>query len=424
MVERDFARSRRERAEKPMIMEFDEKKLYARECSLIDLKQVQPCDEIVLDYRLTYPVGRVPVEVGFRIRFKRCTKGTALGNVLYSTTLLPGERVRLSFRNRHSIARFTRDETTRSELSAVSEEQGFMESFVNSATNFESRREARSETDDEYSFKTKGGTSGFFETIFAGPSVKASGQYNSHSTREYFDQLTQHMDSSLETSTQWARGRESQVISQVDHHMEATAEYDEKLDAGIRTFSNPNACHTLNFFFYQVVKIQEITIELERVTYRVIDAMAPTRIERNRDNLFRYYQPSSSMTAATGLVHMAPTAASTMSYESRASMQAVALEPISVAEREEALAKAKKEVPAETFSLRLVKEVALPTQAIYVDSILGKCSACEPYVERKQVLELQKLELENKKLEREIELLDKHQLYRCCPEGQGTETET
>lgn len=31
---------------------------------------------------------------------------------------------------------------------------------------------------------------------------------------------------------------------------------------------------------------------------------------------------------------------------------------------------------------------------------------------------------ENKKLEREVELLDRHQLYRCCPEGQGTEAET
>jgi hypothetical protein len=169
--------------------------------------------------------------------------------------------------------------------------------------------------------------------------------------------------------------------------------------------------------------MQEITIELERVTYRVLDPVAPTRIERNRDNLLRYYQPSSSMTTTTGLVHMAPTA-SAVPYEYRSSMAVAALEPISVAEREEALAKAKKEVPAETFSFRLVKEVALPTQAIYVDSILGKCSACEPYVEKKQVMELQRLELENKKLEREVELLDKHQLYRCCPEGQSTEAET
>ena len=398
MAEQQVSKPKQERTEKPMVMEFNEKGIFSRECSVLDLKQVQPCDEIVLDYRLPYLVGRVPIEIAFRIRMKRCTKGTALGNLLYSTTLLPGERVRLSFRNRHSIARFTKEEATRSELSAVSEEQGFVESFVNSATNFESRREARSETDDEYSFKTKGGTSGFFETIFSGPSVKASGQYNSHSTREYFDQLSQHMDSSLETATQWARGRESQVISQVDHHVEATTEYDERLDAGIRTFSNPNACHTINFFYYQVVKLQEITIELERVTYRVIDPMAPTRIERNRDNLLRYYHPSSP-TTTTGLVNMSPTT-SAAPLEYRYAMEMPSIQPITVDEREAALATAKKEVPAETFSYRLVKEVALPTQAIYVDSILGKCSACEPYVEHKQLLELERLQLENKKIEK------------------------
>jgi len=86
------------------------------------------------------------------------------------------------------------------------------------------------------------------------------------------------------------------------------------------------------------------------------------------------------MAAGTSLVHMASATGSTYSSEPRVGMMVTPIEPLTVAEREEAIAKVKKEVPVGTFSFKMEKEVALPTQAIYVDSVLGKCSACELYV--------------------------------------------
>jgi len=46
---------------------------------------------------------------------------------------------------------------------------------------------------------------------------------------------------------------------------------------------------------------------------------------------------------------------------------------------------------------------------------LGDCSACEPALETKIGLELQRLDLQNKLLAKQIELLEKSQEYRCCP---------
>jgi len=46
------------------------------------------------------------------------------------------------------------------------------------------------------------------------------------------------------------------------------------------------------------------------------------------------------------------------------------------------------------------------------------CDVCEPEVQRKIQLELDRLELQNQLLKRQIELLDKSQEYRCCPAGE------
>jgi hypothetical protein len=49
-----------------------------------------------------------------------------------------------------------------------------------------------------------------------------------------------------------------------------------------------------------------------------------------------------------------------------------------------------------------------------VKGCLDACDVCEPEVQKKRALELERLELENQLLKRKIELLDKAQEYRCC----------
>lgn len=71
------------------------------------------CDIINFSRVLTYPTtvegrnGKVNVEVILHFKFSRCTLGLTLGDPVYSTTLLPGEKVRLSTTDRRS--RFSYD---------------------------------------------------------------------------------------------------------------------------------------------------------------------------------------------------------------------------------------------------------------------------------------------------------------------------
>ena len=63
------------------------------------------------------------------------------------------------------------------------------------------------------------------------------------------------------------------------------------------------------------------------------------------------------------------------------------------------------------------RKTSIPTAGVVVKTCLDGCSACEPNLEKKIELELAHLELQNKLLARQIELLEKSQEYRCCPES-------
>jgi hypothetical protein len=68
------------------------------------------------------------------------------------------------------------------------------------------------------------------------------------------------------------------------------------------------------------------------------------------------------------------------------------------------------------------KKTSFPTPGILVKGCLDECSICEASLDREIQLELEKKELQNKLRQRQIELLDKSQEYRCCPEGSVAET--
>ena len=60
------------------------------------------------------------------------------------------------------------------------------------------------------------------------------------------------------------------------------------------------------------------------------------------------------------------------------------------------------------------RTLRLPTPGVIVKSCLDECDACEPSREREIELDLEAKELENKLLQRKIDLLEKSQEYRCC----------
>lgn len=68
-----------------------------------DLETDEPCDVLDFHYRLIHnktvifndQPRRVSVEVIIHVRHERCTGPLALGDLIHSITLLPGEKVRL-----------------------------------------------------------------------------------------------------------------------------------------------------------------------------------------------------------------------------------------------------------------------------------------------------------------------------------------
>jgi hypothetical protein len=80
--------------------------------------------------------------------------------------------------------------------------------------------------------------------------------------------------------------------------------------------------------------------------------------------------------------------------------------------------------PTAQANFSFEKKSSLPTPGILVKGCLDDCSICEPNLHREIELEIERKELENKLLQRQIELLDKSQEYRCCPAGSVETTST
>jgi hypothetical protein len=68
------------------------------------------CDTLDFRYRLPWRRSDVRVDIILHFRLERCSGPMALGDLAYSTTLFPGERVRLFTSDRHT--RWTFDSET------------------------------------------------------------------------------------------------------------------------------------------------------------------------------------------------------------------------------------------------------------------------------------------------------------------------
>jgi hypothetical protein len=77
--------------------------------------------------------------------------------------------------------------------------------------------------------------------------------------------------------------------------------------------------------------------------------------------------------------------------------------------------------PKAQASFSWERTLQLPTPGILVKGYLDECDICEPALQKQIELELERKDLENKLLARQIDLLDKAQEYRCCPEGEKEE---
>lgn len=422
-----------------------------------ELPRDKVCDVLDFHYRLTHNTTvvtggrRVLVEVLIHARFERCPGPMTLGDLLYSTTLLPGEKIRLFTSDRRSRFSFDSASKVSYRHEQTSEERYYMSSVHDFMSDVSVRDSGSASSSSRGSAKGHAEASGAIESIFAGPSVDVSGSYDASSTSSFLHELSQHASSSDRRAEMGTRAASSQSIGEVSSRTHTEGESEDQFESSSREFSNPNKCHAVTFYFYQVNKTQTVRFKIVAIQRRVIDPAADTRVTNNPfradgdvsvipnavlatdSNRLNIEQIGRASELAKQRAQASSLAASGGSNPNLASGRTATVEVAPIPEQIKAKALAQVDQALVKQGLldrqgkvpeRLVTELSfervssLPTPGMIVKGCLDECDICEPSLDRSIELDLERKQLENELLKKQIDLLEKSQQYRCCPAGE------
>ncbi len=431
-----------------------------------EITKEQCCDRLRFTYRLQNRSNDIPVEIIVTAELERCPGPLSLGDVVYSTTLLPGEKVRLYTSNRNN--RFTYD--SQSEVTyrheQASEETYYMSSMDRFMSDLSVAEQQSGSSSSDSEFETEGSVSNWTSAIFGRPNVRAGGSFSASSTFDFMRELSSHAQSSHQRTVAGTRAASSIAIGEVQSRSHAEGEFESAYEASTRTFENRNQCHSVTYFAYQLMKRQTVRLRIVSIRRRVIDSAADTTVET------RPLRPAAQVAVIpNGIL---ATAGDRLGVETAGRTSALAKQvgtvgaiggaggfgvgigtvglasavltapprlqvpPLAAEQRAAALAQVDKELVAagvldragaDEAGKALKAEVefevttCLPTQAILIKSCLDDCNSCEPSRRRSIELDLARQDLENKLLAKQIDLLEKSQEYRCCPCDKADETD-
>jgi hypothetical protein len=422
-----------------------------------DLNTDPVCDVLDQRNRLTFPTrvrtraGQpLQVEVVIHTRFTRCSGPLGLGDLVYSTTLLPGEKVRLATTDRRSS--FSLDSSTnlsyRSEQ--LSEEQYRMTALRAFMFDQSSTDQGQVRDTSKGAWDFHGDASGSLGFFSASADANARGSHSAESTHDWLSEHRAHAESSDHQSVEATRKAHSLSVGEVSTRTHAEGEAQDHFESSSRQFANINQCHAVSYLFYRINKLETVTFTIVSIELRVLDPIAPTR---------GFFNP----VQARGQISVIPQVIPAISKE-RLAVEAIGRQSeqenaqslrlaqvnnvafarfpadladvaLTSAERQNALDEVKAELarvglldketglvsPQAQERFGYTRTTSLPTPGIIVKGCLDDCDVCEPELHRSIELDLERKSLENKLLARQIELLEKSQEYRCCPTGQAEE---
>jgi len=400
------------------------------------------CDVLDFHYRLTYPTfvaeppgvrQQVPVEVKFHFRLTRCRGPLAIGDLLYTTTLLPGEKVRLFTSDRRS--KFSFDTATKFGYrnAQSSEESFFMQQMSESLFDVNSRDEAHS-SNQSHAHVDGHGDAGI-DILGLGGSANMSGNFDSNSTASFLGEHRQHAESSFHAAEMGTRKAASTSIGESQSRTHTESESQDHYESASREFENKNKCHAVTFLFYQINKTQTVKYTLESIDLRVIMDPDPlndfTRVAANPVAPSRGLGITSTNVLATAALETRSGGVVNLAFGPPSRPLDFASK-FSAALREQAIKQVQKELAdadlldangkvadkaKERFSFE--KQSALPTPGILVKGCLDDCTVCEPALRKEIELDLEHKKLQNELLKKQIDLLESSQEYRCCPQGEA-----
>ena len=439
-------------------------------CPVLDTSPV--CDVLDMRRRLVFPTKiraanerPVRVEVIIHTRFTRCSGPLALGDPVYTTTLLPGEHVRLATTDRRSRFSFDSESKLSYRSEQMSEEQYRMTALRTFMTdeNVVDRGEDHGSSSGNWDFH--GDASGGLGFFSVSADTNARGSHNAQSASDYMREHRAHAEMADHQSVEATRKAHALSMGEVSSRTHVQGESEDHFESSSRTFSNLNRCHAVMFIFYRLNKTETIKLELVSIERRVMDpvallpiaanpvrtvgqisaihqevpATATARLEvekRGLQSVVQYAQAvgGGGIAGATAVNRLSPFLTGT----SRAVLAELgAQEPLSKTTRDAALAEVDKQLveqglidkvggvvsPRAQAEFGYERKTSLPTPGVIVKGCMDRCNVCEPALQKKIQLELERMDLDNQLLKRQIELLDKAQEYRCCPEGETEEEE-
>ena len=180
------------------------------------------CDVIDFRRRLVFPTSIrteqgqvVRVEVILQTRFSRCSGPQALGDLAYTTTLLPGEKVRLSTADRRTRFSFDSESKLSYHSEQISEEQYLMRSMraFTSDQNVVDRGDESYREEGKWDFH--GDASGSIGFLSASADTNARGSHSASSTRDYLHEHQAHVKMADNQSVEATRKAHSISIGEV-----------------------------------------------------------------------------------------------------------------------------------------------------------------------------------------------------------------
>lgn len=412
------------------------------------------CDVLDFHYRTRHTTNvaaggrRIQVEVLIHARLERCPGPMTLGDLVYSTTLLPGEKVRLFTSDRRT--RFSVDSESKVSYrhEQTSEERYYLSSMQDFMSDLSVRDAGSAYASSNGSARGHGETSSALGAIFSGPSVDVSGSYDASSTSSFMRELSQHASASDRRSESATRAASSVSVGEVSSRSHTQGESEDHQESSSREFSNPNRCHAVTYFFYQINKTQTIKFRIVAIQRRVIDPGAETRVSNNpfaadggisaipsavlatdpnrlkveqlgRDSVLAKQNANfaaglSREAAGANLARLSALDSNVQSISPI--LKARALQEVDQSLIKERLIDKNGKVLDELVSeLSFERISSLPTPGLLVKGCLDECDTCEPALEKSIQLELEHKQLQNELLKKQIELLEKSQEYRCCP---------
>lgn len=421
------------------------------------------CESLRISYRLINRQHDVPVEITVVAELQRCPGPLSLGDAVYSTTLLPGEKVRLYTSTRNTRFTFDSESKVSYRHEQSSEETYYMRSMDRYMSDLTATDQGSSQSSSHSDFETD--VDGSYASIgFAGGgSVNVEGNFNARSSSSFMRQLSNHARASHDRSVQATRAANAVQIGEVQSRSHAEGESEDSFEASTRTFENRNQCHAVTYFAYQLVKKQTLRYRIVAVLRRVLDAAAdsgvvarpvrpatgvkvlPNGILATRTARFEV-ETVARTSAAARQANLVSNAGSfgpsvgagigTLTGVFTPVRAALAVQPVSAEVHDRVLKQVDEDLVKEgvlaragsnEVGARLAAELAfertycLPTQAIVVKGCLERCNTCEEARQKEIMLELERKSLENQLLQKQIAILEKSQEYRCCPAGHEEE---